>query len=125
MCKTFLNFCMPSLLFFPKNAKRYFKKSVYKSHAPLSSILKAQVQSSKGTQKFNRNNAIVDQHLIEVFYIPQVTENKVSNKRTFSFHSPICHGIWLGFQNAKCFQKHFYVWLTSDISRLSICGEVS
>lgn len=59
--------------------QRYFKKSVYKSHALLSFILKAQVQPSNGTQKYNRKNAIFDQHFIEIFYIPQVTKNKATN----------------------------------------------
>lgn len=31
------------------------------------------------TQKCNRKNALFDQHFIEVFYIPQVTKNKVRN----------------------------------------------
>lgn len=31
------------------------------------------------TEKCNRKNAIFDQHFIQVFYIPQVTKNKVRN----------------------------------------------
>lgn len=84
---------MPSLLFFPKNAKRYFKKSIYKSHALLSFILKAQVQPSNGTMKYNKKNAIFDKHFIEVFYIPQVTKNELTNAHShFTATFPIAYG---------------------------------